>query len=409
MSPLWSGIVFATVALALLFAAHRYLWARLVRDPRLPTAWRRALTGLIALLGLLVPVAFALGWSLPRERTEAVSLLAWTWMGLVFYGVLLLALLDLLELFWERGAAQRGARSSATDEELLEARLDRRAFLARTGAGVAVLGTGGLGVVGTRSARGEIATPELEIPLWRLPRALEGYRIVQLTDLHLGPLLGAGWLEAVVEQTNALRPDLIVITGDLVDGSVAALGKEIAPLAKLRSRHGTVFTTGNHEYYSGAAEWCAFLEARGIEVLLNRRIAVGDAGPGGASFDLAGIPDTDGARFAAGHAPDLAAALEGRDDRRELLLLAHRPSQVRMAARHDVGLMLSGHTHGGQLWPFGWAVRLVEPYVQGLHVHERGVGERGVQVYVSRGTGFWGPPMRVGNPAEITSLVLTSA
>jgi len=193
-----------------------------------------------------------------------------------------------------------------------------------------------------------------------------------------------------------------VITGDLVDASVARLGPALAPLAKLDARCGVAFVTGNHEYYSGAREWVDFLRSRGIRVLLNQRIEIGDGDPAGATFDLAGIPDPGGARLGADHRPDVGRALAGRDPDRGLVLLAHQPRQIELAKGHGVGLQLSGHTHGGQLWPFGALVALTQPWIAGLHR-----ADDGTAIYVSRGTGFWGPPMRVGNPAEIASIVLT--
>jgi predicted MPP superfamily phosphohydrolase len=219
-------------------------------------------------------------------------------------------------------------------------------------------------------------------------------------------LVDGRFLRDVVQRCNSLRPDLVVITGDLVDAEVSALGPEMGPVFDLKSRWGTLFITGNHEYYSGAEEWVEFLRAGGMRVLMNERVAVGDGGlvpeASGPGLDIAGVPDYRGGRGLPGHRPDMPAALQGRDPERELLLLAHQPKHVDEAAEHDVGLQLSGHTHGGQLWPFGQLVRLVQPYVSGLHRH----GEH-TQIYVSRGTGFWGPPMRVAAPAEITSVILT--
>jgi hypothetical protein len=283
--------------------------------------------------------------------------------------------------------------------------MSRRELLARASAGAVVLTAGSTVALGWRSA-GEITLPEVPVRLPRLPRALDGLRIVQLSDLHLGMLADGRFLRDVVQKSNALRPDLVVITGDLVDGGVDVLGPEVEPLTGLRSRWGTLFVTGNHEYYSGADDWVAWLRARGIRVLMNERVALGADGLSveparGPGLDLAGVTDFRAGHNHDGHAPDLPRALAGRDPDRELVLLAHQPRQVDEAAAAGVGLQLSGHTHGGQLWPFGGLVGLFQPYIQGLHRHGATT-----QIYVSRGTGCWGPPMRVGAPAEIASVIL---
>jgi uncharacterized protein len=216
--------------------------------------------------------------------------------------------------------------------------------------------------------------------------------------LHVGPLLGRAFVQDVVDRTNALSPDLIAITGDLVDGSVADLGHLIAPLAELRAKHGVFFVTGNHEYFSGAAQWVNELTRIGIRVLQNERVSIGN---GSASFDLAGVDDRSAVHYG-GLAPRAAVerALADRDPARELVLLAHQPRSALDAETFGVGLQLSGHTHGGQLWPFGLLVKLQQPFSAGLYLH------RGSHVYVSRGTGFWGPPMRLGAPSEITHVRL---
>jgi predicted MPP superfamily phosphohydrolase len=276
---------------------------------------------------------------------------------------------------------------------------ERRRLLARALGGTVAALAAGLGTLGVRSALTELRLQEVEIELERLPSALDGTTIVQLTDLHLGPTLGREWMERIVARTNALEPDVVAITGDLVDGSVEELALAAAPVAGLRARHGVYFVTGNHEYYSGVDEWLAEIRRLGVRVLRNERVTIGD---GADAFDLAGVDDYHAQGMAPGHGPDLPAALAGREATRELVLLAHQPKAVHEAARLGVGLQLSGHTHGGQIWPFGLLVRLQQPYVAGL------AREGGTQLYVSRGTGYWGPPMRLGAPAEITRIVLRS-
>jgi predicted MPP superfamily phosphohydrolase len=245
-----------------------------------------------------------------------------------------------------------------------------------------------------------VAVQRVVVSLPKLPPALSGYTIVQLTDVHVGPTIGRAFVEEIVRKANAASPDLIVITGDLVDGSVAQLGALTEPLRGLRAPDGVFFVTGNHEYYSGADEWVAELERLGIRVLRNARVGLRDADGGG--LDLAGVDDWTAASILPHHGHDLPKALAGRDEARALVLLAHQPKSVVEAAERGVDLVLSGHTHGGQLFPFNYLVKLQQPFVAGLHRHE------GTHIYVSRGTGYWGPPMRLGAPAEITRIELES-
>jgi len=241
---------------------------------------------------------------------------------------------------------------------------------------------------------------DVPVTLSRLPKSLDGFSITQLTDVHIGNTIGREFIEDMVDRTNEMASDVIVITGDLVDGKPDRLREAAAPLADLHAEHGVFFVTGNHEYYSGVDPWMEHLDGLGIRVLRNECVSVGD---GEDSFDLAGIDDHS-ARYWRGHGADLESAVAGRDESRELVLLAHQPRQVKMAVKHGVGLQLSGHTHGGQVWPWHY---LAMAQQGGLLA---GLSEHGdTQLYVSRGTGYWGPPVRVLAPAEITRVVLASA
>src|SRR6266851_2130871 len=330
---------------------HFYVWARLVRDPQLPPAAARLATALLATMAIVLPTTLVL--SRTRGAPRAMVWVAFLWMGVVFL------------LF---------------------------AFLGLADAGGVVAG---LSAVGVRSALVGLRIKDVPVRIPNLPPALAGLRLVQISDVHIGPLLQKEWVAGVVERVRALRPDLVAITGDLVDGTVDELREHVAPLARLaEAPRGVYFTTGNHEYYSGVDDWLRYLPTLGIRPLANERVEVA---PG---LDVAGIHDPTGRGR---YAPDLPRALEGRDAAKPGVLLAHQPRQFREAARHGVSLTLSGHTHGGQIWPFSWLVALVQPYIAGLHR----LGD--AQLYVSRGTGFWGPPMRVFAPAEITLLRLFPA
>ncbi|XXY54101.1 metallophosphoesterase [Sorangium sp. So ce269] len=385
--PLLSFVLFIGIFSAIVAGVHYYLWQRLIRAPELGPVWHRVGSVALVVLALLVPVGLFVTRALPRHIGGVVASVVYTWVGLAVLLFFLLLTSELVRL---------GAHGVTA---LLSQPLDsgRRTFLSRAIAGAVGALAVGLGFVGAASALGEVAVRPVRVRLRRLPASLSGFRVVQLTDLHIGPTIGREWLERVVARVNALEPDLIAITGDLVDGSVEELREHTAPLAALRARHGVFFVTGNHEYYSGAEAWMAELSRLGVRVLRNERVSIGD---GEHSFDLAGVDDWSSRGMGRGHGPDLARALEGRDPSRELVLLAHQPKQILEAAEKGVGLQLSGHTHGGQIFPWGLFVRLDQPYVAGLSSH----GE--TQIYVSRGTGYWGPPMRLGAPSEISLLEL---
>ncbi|WP_437621073.1 metallophosphoesterase [Sorangium sp. So ce1151] len=385
--PLLSFILFIGIFSAIVAGVHYYLWQRLIRAPELGPVWHRVGSVVLVVLALLVPVGLFVTRALPRHIGGVVASVVYTWVGLA---VLLFFLLLTSELVRLGAHGVTALLSQPLDS-------DRRTFLSRAIAGAVGALAVGLGFAGAASALGEVAVRPLRVRLRRLPAAMSGFRVVQLTDLHIGPTLGREWLERVVARVNALEPDLIAITGDLVDGSVEELREHTAPLAALRARHGVFFVTGNHEYYSGAEAWMAELRRLGVRVLRNERVSIGD---GEHSFDLAGVDDWSSRGMGRGHGPDLSRALEGRDPSRELVLLAHQPKQILEAAEKGVGLQLSGHTHGGQIFPWGLFVRLDQPYVAGLSSH----GE--TQIYVSRGTGYWGPPMRLGAPSEISLIEL---
>ncbi|WP_371669563.1 metallophosphoesterase [Streptomyces sp. NBC_00289] len=292
----------------------------------------------------------------------------------------------------------RGARGAREEQESaksprLVAAPSRRLFVSRVvggAAAAAAVGTVGYGTYGVlRGPRVKRVT----VPLAKLPRAAHGYRIAVVSDIHLGPVLGRGFAQKVVDTVNATQPDLIAVVGDLVDGSVKDLGPAAAPLARLRARHGSFFVTGNHEYFSGAEQWVEEVRRLGLRPLENARTEL-------AHFDLAGVNDVAGE--SEGHGPDFTRALGDRDRARACVLLAHQPVQIHDAVEHGVDLQLSGHTHGGQLWPGSLIAEAANPTVAGLERY----GD--TQLYVSRGAGAWGPPTRVGAPSDITVIELAS-
>ena len=377
------ALVFFGVALLVMGSAHYYVWARLVRDLALSPRWSRLATAVIALLFTLLMSVFMIVRNLPRATAAPFTWVAYTWLGLVFFLVLSLGLSDLVKVI----AVRRDTGVPADPQR-------RQAISRLFGGAAALVGIGASGV-GVASVLSPVAVSRVRVVIDRLSKAKSGYRIVQISDVHVGPTIGHDFIEEIVARINALNPDLIAITGDLVDGSVRDLAEHVAPLGKLRARDGVFFVTGNHEYYSGADAWIAHLGSKlGVRVLRNEHVQIG----GDEGFDLAGIDDA--SAHGDGHGPDLHKALDGRDGSRACVLLAHQPRGIDLADRLGVDLQLSGHTHGGQMVPWNFLVRLQQPFIAGLHKLAR------AQIYVSRGTGYWGPPMRVGAPAEITEIEL---
>lgn len=372
-------LLFLAMVTAVVGGVHWYLWARLVRDPAWPPFWARVATSSLIALAVSMPLSILGGRTLPREVIRPIAWVVFVWMGAAFLLFLCALASDLLRV------------------ALPPIDPSRRTFLARIFAGM--VGATGSSLTGVAVARavGDWTVRTVPVSLRRLPRGRDGFTIVQLTDIHVGPTIGREYLAALVARVNALRPDLIAITGDLVDGDVPTLGPLLEPLRGLRAPHGVFFVTGNHEYISGVHAWVEFLPSLGIRVLQNERVTVGE---GDEAFELAGIEDYSARRFGTGRGPDLRRALHGWDRARELILLAHQPKHGRDASREGVGLVLSGHTHGGQIWPFTYFVYLDQPWIKGLH------RARDTQIYVSEGTGYWGPPMRLGTSGEITRVVL---
>ncbi|MDR7423590.1 MAG: metallophosphoesterase [Armatimonadota bacterium] len=388
--------VFLAVVLSVTLGLHYFFWARLVRDTALPAPYRQWATALVVSLGVSLPLAMFLGRVLPPAWRGPLAWPVFVWMGVMFLLFVTLLGAELVRLGLSGWARLTG-----------EGPLDpaRRTFFARLLGGAAGATAGTLGAYSVYQAIAALHVREVEVKLDRLPEASRGTTIVQLTDVHLGATLGRAFCQAIVDKVNALAPDVVAITGDLVDGTVEQLREAAAPLARLRARHGVYFVTGNHEYYSGVGPWMEELARLGIRVLRNERVAIEPHGPGASEgsppqggFDLAGVDDY--TAFGDGHRADLPRALAGRDPARPVVLLAHQPRQVREAAALGVDLQISGHTHAGQIWPFKYLVRLVQPFVAGLgRLHH-------TQIYVSAGTGYWGPPLRLGTQAEITRITL---
>lgn len=358
-----------TLVGAVIYGWHWWLIDRLIDAPAWPGAWTPAAKVGVGVLGALMPLSMLAQRSLPPRLARWIGWPASVWMGVAWIALATLAVVELVGLF----APAYDPRARAL-----------------TVLGATLLGTAwGM----ARAFRPRVVDVDIEIANW--PSALDGFSIVQLSDVHIGPMLGAGFARRLADRVNALEPDLAVLTGDLVDGSVAHVGEMVGPLADLQAKHGRFFVTGNHDFYSGADPWCARVEALGFEVLRNTHVRIQDAG---ATFALAGVDDHRGDPMTGERGEDLEAALSGIAETTPTVLLAHDPATFRRARSMGVDLQISGHTHGGQIWPFRYLVRATVKWVAGLYREGR------AQIYVSRGTGFWGPPIRIGAPGEITRL-----
>ncbi|MES2585027.1 MAG: metallophosphoesterase [Pseudomonadota bacterium] len=263
-------------------------------------------------------------------------------------------------------------------------------------------------MLGFWNARRTAAVVQVDVPINNLPEALQGFTVAQISDIHVGPTIKTHYLQRIVDRVNGLNANLVAITGDLVDGSVAELGSHVAPLAQLRSTHGSFFVTGNHEYYSGAHSWIDALRALGIQVLLNEHVVIQHStdaqDPEPALVVVAGVADYSAHHFDETHRSDPHKAMANAPEHAVFkLLLAHQPRSAAGAADAGFDLQLSGHTHGGQFWPWNLFVPLQQPFTAGLHKLQA------LWVYTSRGTGYWGPPKRFGAPSEITHLRLVRA
>jgi predicted MPP superfamily phosphohydrolase len=347
----------------------------------LPAPAAAAVVALLALSAWLIPAGFTHRRGGSRSTADR-----WTWAGMTALG--LFSMLLVLTLLREAALLAAWAFGA------------RDAWLAPTAAAVPLLALAAT-ALGFANARRVPRVRHVDVPLAGLPAALHGFTVAQISDLHVGPTVKAGWVRAVVERANTIGADLVALTGDLVDGRVQDLAADVAPLAGLRSRHGSFFVTGNHEYYSGAAEWIGQARALGMRVLLDEHVVVDH---GGEDVVVAGVADYTARHFDPRHRSDPQAALAGAPAGAALrLLLAHQPRSAPAAAAAGFDVQLSGHTHGGQFWPWNLFVPLQQPFVAGLSRLGR------LWVYTSRGTGYWGPPLRLGAPAEITALRLVPA
>lgn len=379
---------------------HVYLWRRLVVDTTLPRTLGRRI-GTVAIAGMFVMMMTALVVTrrVPPEYGKFFAWPGFLWLAVLFYLAIVLGVAEVPRRILLKRAtlAPVPVAAGPAPAEPVEVVPDpsRRLFISRSVAIGSGIAAGGIVGYGMTQALGDPQLLRVPVTLDKLRPSLSGFRIAVVSDIHLGPLLGRSHTERIVRMINEQDADLVAIVGDLVDGTVAELGEAAAPLRDLVSKQGSFFVTGNHEYFSGHEQWIAELDRLGVNPLRNEGLTVA----GG--IEVVGVNDVTGKSYNDG--PDFGRALTGRDRNNPVVLLSHQPVQVGDASSHGVDLQLSGHTHGGQMVPFNFLVPLQQPSTAGLSKVDN------TWLYTSRGAGFWGPPVRVGAPPDITMIELRSA
>ena len=365
--------------LGFILLLHAYIGWRLLPDLAIGAP---ATASWLAISSVLIPLGF---FARGIKRQPLADRLTWASVLAIgsFSSVFVLTLVRDVALL-------AGAALGASSEEF-------RAYSALAVPILAALAT----LIGFINARRRARVRRVDVPIAGLPAPLHGFSIAQISDVHVGATIKREYLDGIVDAVNALEADMIAVTGDLVDGSVRQLSRHTEPLSRLAARHGAFFVTGNHEYYSGAGPWVREVRRLGLSVLMNEHVVLEHEG---ASVVVAGVTDYSAGHFDPAQRSDPVAAIAGAPlDAGFRLLLAHQPRSAFAAGPAGFDLQLSGHTHGGQFFPWIYFVRLQQPFTAGLHRLGR------LWVYISRGTGYWGPPKRLGAPSEITYLRLVSA
>jgi predicted MPP superfamily phosphohydrolase len=367
---------------------HVYIGWRII--PALPIGspfkWLAAF--LLAASALLIPLGITARYIRQQPLSDLLAWVGLLMMGLFSSLLVLTVVRDILLILLYIVNALQGVTAATMADTI-----------ALSAIGVPVLALL-LTLLGIYNARRNAPVKMIDVPIAGLAAALNGFTIVQISDIHVGPTIKRGYVEKIVATVNGLNPDLIAVTGDVVDGTVPQLEADTRPLGELSARHGTFFVTGNHEYYAGADNWIVEFRRLGFKVLMNEHVVVNHDG---AHAIIAGVTDYNAGHIDPSHTSDPAKAMHGApSDILFRLLLAHQPRSAAAASKAGFTLQLSGHTHGGQFWPWNFLVRLQQPFVHGL------AKLNDLWVYTSRGTGYWGPPIRLAAPSEITLLRLVA-
>ena len=388
---IWIGVMASVLSLGFYYMGQRLIVPFSFAAPYRQIAWTA--------LALMYLIPFS-SFFMVRFAEKYSGL--YSWIGYISLGFLSFVFVFLLfrDAAWLIGwggqklMALFSGTPSAVDET-------KRLFLMQT-TSLGVLGAAStLTAYGIYEARKKPGIVPVDIPIANLPEAFDGFRIVQISDIHAGLTIKRDFIETVAQEIESLKPDLIAFTGDMADGSVPHLQGDLEPLANVTAPFGKFFVTGNHEYYSGAEQWVAHARTMGYSVLMNEHRLISKNGQ---SFVLGGVTDYSGGGFFPSHRSDPKKAFEGAPAGQVRVLLAHQPRSLFHIDGLDIDLVLMGHTHGGQFFPWNLVATIGQPFIKGLNKF----GEK-TWAYVSKGTGYWGPPIRVGARSEITVHTLRKA
>ena len=393
---LWFIIAFSIVS-----AGYGYAGWRLITPAHFPPPWNWIAWTFLALLLVLPVLAMSVEFS--RLNFPSKRELEWgAYISLGFFSMVI-TLLVIRDLAWlivtgvqKLTALASGMRGGVPLSGEAADPLRREQLVQWMNLGL-MAAAGGLTGYGIYEARRRPAIVEVTVPIKDLPGSLQGFRIVQITDIHAGLTVTRPFVEMVVEMANAQMGDVVAFTGDLVDGTVDQLREHVAPMKNLEGRYGRYFITGNHEYYSGALPWIEEAKRLGFDVLLNEHRVIRQ---GGGAIVLAGVTDTSAGGFIPGHRSDPYRAIAGAPAADVRILLAHQPKSLYESSKAGFDVQISGHTHGGQFFPWNLLATIGQPYIKGLHKFAD------TWIYVSKGTGYWGPPVRLAARSEITVLTL---
>ncbi len=387
---IWMGIVLTVYSIGI-----SYLGWRLISPFKLMSPYKQLAWGGLTLM-FMIPFSSFILVRMAEKASDALSWVGYISLGFLSFVFVAVFFRDILFLFGF--LTQKIYTMIASAPEIVDA--SKREFLVQS-TNLGLLGVAGsLTAYGVYEARKRPGIVDVDIPIAKLPKEFDGFRIVQISDIHAGLTIKRDFIETVAEEIKRLAPDLIAFTGDMADGSVPHLKNDLEPLANVYAPHGKFFVTGNHEYYSGVDQWTAHARDMGYDVLMNEHRTVTK---NGASFILAGVTDYGGGGFSPLHKSDPKKALDGAPKESAKILLAHQPRTLFHINELDIDLVMMGHTHGGQFFPWNLVATIGQPFIKGLNMYN----ER-TWAYVSKGTGYWGPPVRVGARSEITVLTLKS-